>query len=150
DIKPSNLWLEGKRRRVKILDFGLARALEESSVNLTSSGVALGTPAYMAPEQASGDPVDARTDLFSLGCVLYQITTGTLPFAGKPMLAIFNSLANTTPKPARELIADLPAGLSELIEKLLAKQPAERPADAQTVSQTLAALEQAALGAPST
>jgi hypothetical protein len=150
DIKPSNLWLEGKRRRIKILDFGLARAIEESSAHLTGSGEALGTPAYMAPEQATGDAVDARTDLFGLGCVLYQMTTGTLPFAGKTMLAILNSLANTTPTPARELIVGLPAELSQLIDKLLAKEPARRPADAQTVAQTLAALEHAAVIAAAT
>jgi serine/threonine protein kinase len=83
DIKPANLWLEGEARRVKILDFGLARAASEEAA-LTQSGAIVGTPQYMAPEQAGGAPVDTRCDLFSLGCVLYRLCTGILPFKGKP------------------------------------------------------------------
>src|SRR3989442_15501626 len=79
DIKPANIWLEAGRDRVKILDFGLAR-LNQADAQITSSGMIVGTPAYMAPEQASGDPVDGRADLFSLGVILYRMTTGHLPF----------------------------------------------------------------------
>jgi len=79
DIKPSNIWLEAPIGRVKILDFGLAR-LAQDVTNLTQIGMVMGTPAYMAPEQAQGSKVDARCDLFSLGCVLYELATGTPPF----------------------------------------------------------------------
>ncbi|HEV3447860.1 MAG TPA: protein kinase, partial [Gemmataceae bacterium] len=79
DIKPANVWLEGKKGRVKILDFGLARAATDES-HLTQSGAIMGTPAFMAPEQAQGKNVEPRSDLFSLGCVLYRMATGKAPF----------------------------------------------------------------------
>ncbi|HVK10632.1 MAG TPA: serine/threonine-protein kinase, partial [Gemmataceae bacterium] len=87
DIKPANVWLEAPRGRVKILDFGLARATGQD-VHLTGSGTVMGTPAYMSPEQANGQPVDARTDLFSLGAMLYRLATGRLPFPGDSAMAI--------------------------------------------------------------
>jgi serine/threonine protein kinase len=82
DIKPANVWLEGKRGRVKILDFGLTRALDDE-MHLTQSGALVGTPAYMAPEQVEDAVVDGRTDLFSLGCVLYRLCTGAGAFQGR-------------------------------------------------------------------
>jgi serine/threonine protein kinase len=137
--------------RVKILDFGLARAAQVADdAHLTGTGVALGTPAYMAPEQARGEAVDARSDLFSLGCVLYQMGTGALPFQGSSVMAVLNALANGTPTPPRELNPDLPAGLAELIERLLAKNPTARPADAQAVADALAALERTSVAAAPT
>ena len=87
DIKPANIWLEQPAARVKILDFGLARPTRRSD-NLTQSGTILGTPAYMSPEQAHGQPVDPRSDLFSLGSVLYHLCTGKPPFSGEDHLAI--------------------------------------------------------------
>ena len=81
DIKPGNIWLEAPNGRVKILDFGLART-EKEAAHLTASGAIMGTPAYMAPEQARGKHVDARADLFSLGCVLYEMVSGRRPFTG--------------------------------------------------------------------
>src|SRR5262245_5167376 len=82
DIKPANLWLEGDKARVKILDFGLARASADQS-QLTQTGAIIGTPAFMAPEQATGEKVGPQSDLFSLGCVLYRLCTGNMPFRGK-------------------------------------------------------------------
>src|SRR5438105_3783952 len=81
DIKPANVWLEAPKGRVKILDFGLARP-ERDDIHLTKSGAIVGTPAYMSPEQASGAAIDHRSDLFSLGVVLYRLRTGKLPFNG--------------------------------------------------------------------
>jgi len=147
DIKPGNLWLEGTCedgvgfRRVKILDFGLARAVHDDS-RLTAAGGVLGTPAYMAPEQADGQAVDHRADLFSLGAVLYRCCTGTPPFAGPSTLAILSALANKTPVPVREKNPDVPPVLADLIMRLLAKAPGERPQTAAEVAETLRRIEQ--------
>ena len=87
DVKPPNVWLEAPQARVHILDFGLARM--DNDMPLTQVGEIIGTPAYMAPEQAAGTELDRRCDLFSLGCVLYQLCTGQLPFRGGNAIAIF-------------------------------------------------------------
>jgi serine/threonine protein kinase len=150
DIKPGNIWLEqlpGEREgaaprvRVKILDFGLARAAAEDA-QLTQSGVILGTPAYMAPEQARGEKVDARCDLFSLGAVLYQMCTGELPFKGKDTMSVLMALAMDQPPPPRQLRADVPEALSDLIHQLLSKSADGRPATAQAVAEILHDLEE--------
>ena len=96
DVKPANIWLQCPAGRVKILDFGLARATADDT-RLTLSGIILGTPAYMAPEQARGHAVDSRTDLFSLGTVLYRLCAGELPFKGDNTLAILTALAVEKP-----------------------------------------------------
>jgi serine/threonine protein kinase len=143
DIKPGNLWLEGDRRRVKILDFGLARPVAVTPGQpATEPGAIIGTPAYMSPEQARGGAVDARSDLFSLGCVLYQLTTGEPPFRGPDTLAVLTALAVDEPRPPRTLNPELPEGLNALILRLLAKKPADRPATATEVSQQLQALRE--------
>src|SRR5262249_53483227 len=134
DIKPANLWLEtpGAPRAsatggtVKILDFGLARSLANQQ-HLTQSGQIVGTPSYMAREQATGQEVDPRCDLFSLGCVLYRMGTGELPFQGNDTLAVLSALALSTPKAPHDVNPDLPAELSDLIMRLLAKKPEQRP-----------------------
>lgn len=148
DIKPANLWLEaspGRKARegghVKILDFGLARAMADQQ-HLTQTGMIVGTPSYMAPEQAMGKPVDARCDLFSLGCVLYRMATGALPFQGSDTLAILTTLATQAPTPPQELNPEVPEPLAELIVALLAKRLEERPESAQEVADVLRALEQ--------
>ncbi len=122
--------------RVKILDFGLARDVKEDTT-LTQLGTIVGTPAYMAPEQAKGTPVDHRSDLFSLGCVLYRLSTGQLPFRGDNTLAILSSLATETPEAPDLLCPDMPTAASAFILKLLEKDPENRPASAQEAAETL-------------
>ncbi len=141
DIKPGNLWLEGKRGRVKILDFGLARATADDQQQLTQSGAIVGTPAYMAPEQAQAEKVDSRCDLFSLGCVLYRLSTGELPFKGKDQMSMLLALAMTDPVPPHKINPDVPPDLSALILRLLAKDREQRPASAAAVVAALQSLE---------
>src|SRR5262249_52630190 len=126
DIKPANLWLEGDTGRVKILDFGLAKAATDAA-HLTQSGAILGTPAYMAPEQGGGQVPNPRSDLFSLGCVLYHACTGERPFQGPDLIATLAALALHHPPAPKEVRAEVPRALSDLVMQLLAKKPAERP-----------------------
>jgi hypothetical protein len=141
DVKPSNVWLEegpgGAFRRVRLLDFGLARAAT-SDGRLTGPNQLLGTPAYMSPEQARGEDVDFRTDLFSLGAVLYQMLLGRRPFTGPNPLALLSSLALDTPPTPRAVNPTIPAHLSDLVESLLAKDPALRPVSSRAVADELA------------
>jgi ABC-type branched-subunit amino acid transport system substrate-binding protein len=150
DIKPANIWLEALGRgqspgwpdapprvfRAKILDFGLARLNHDQS-HLTQPGLVMGTPAYMAPEQVEGHEVDARCDLFSMGCVLYQLAAGQQPFLGDNSMAVMAAVAMKNPKPPREQNPDLPPPLAKLILQLLSKKPEDRPASAQAVIDTL-------------
>ena len=141
DVKPGNIWLDSAHKgRVKILDFGLARAGTED-VHLTRTGAIVGTPAYMAPEQARGEKVDARCDLFSLGCVLYKLCTGALPFAGDTTTSLLMALALDHPRPVRDLNPDVPPALADLVMRLLAKKPEERPASAREVARAIQAVE---------
>jgi WD40 repeat protein/serine/threonine protein kinase len=139
DIKPANVWLDADSGRVKILDFGLARGAEDTQ--LTQQGAIVGTPAYMAPEQARGETVDPRCDLFSLGCVLYRLCTGQQPFKGKDTISTLMAIATEQPRPPSALNAEVPADLSDLILRLLAKRPADRPASAQVVVDALTAID---------
>ncbi len=144
-IKPANIWLEGERGRVKLRDFGLARSSRgEGGQQLTASGVILGTPAYMAPEQANGAAVDARCDLFSLGCVLYRACAGQLPFQGADLISTLMAVATETPPEPRALNAAVPPALSGLVMRLLAKKPEDRPPSARAVAEALAAIEKGA------
>lgn len=168
DIKPANLWLEtrsqgsgvrgqkdesaDKRRadrsatsrispaRVKILDFGLARSTS-GDATLTRNGIVVGTPAYMAPEQARGDPLDSRCDLFSLGAVLYQSCTGQAPFVDKDAIATLMKVTTVQPPPPCAVAPEVSPPLSELIMMLLAKDPVDRPASAREVIQRITAIE---------
>jgi serine/threonine protein kinase len=142
DIKPANIWLETPDDRVRILEFGLAR-LADGSDNLTQSGSVVGTPAYIAPEQAEGGKVDARADLFSLGCVLYRLCTGQQAFQGATVLSILKALATHTPPPVAQSRPELPPALSALVNRLLAKDAAGRPATAREVAKEIAAIEAA-------
>jgi WD40 repeat protein len=143
DIKPANIWLEanpGGPSRVKILDFGLARQLGEGK-QLTQPGAIVGTPQYMAPEQITGGALDGRCDLFSLGCVLYELGTGKAPFDGKDNVATLMAIASEQPRPPHELNRNLPRTLSRFVMQLLAKDAALRPATAQVVMTALRQIE---------
>lgn len=142
DIKPSNIWLESGKSRVKILDFGLARIADSTDPNITQTGVILGTPAYMSPEQAAGLSLDGRSDLFSLGTVLYRMVVGKPPFRGSNNLAILRSLSIDLPDQPRLVNPAIPERLSNLIMKLLEKEPSGRPGSARLVAEMLENLEQ--------
>ncbi len=132
DVKPANVLIEGgPRRRVKLTDFGLARAADDAS--LSQSGLVAGTPLYMAPEQARGEALDHRADLFSLGSVLYVMCTGRPPFRAGGALAILKRVSEDSPRPIREIIPETPSWLSDLIARLHAKDPAERFQSARDV-----------------
>ncbi|MFT3878338.1 MAG: serine/threonine-protein kinase [Gemmatales bacterium] len=150
DVKPANIWLETlsnpsggdkKLYRVKILDFGLAR-LEEQTDGLTRFGVVLGTPSYMSPEQINGARIDPRSDLFSLGVVLYQLCTGTLPFQGNGVGEVWDAIAQFHPVSTREVNPEVPAKFSRLIDRLLSKMPNHRPPDAINVVRLVENIEQ--------
>lgn len=136
DIKPANVLLENHVERVKITDFGLARAVDDTS--LSQSGVVAGTPEYMAPEQARGEPVDHRTDLFSLGSVLYALCTGRPPFRASGTMAVLKRVCEDTPPPIQELNPAVPDWLVALIAKLHATSPSERFQSAAEVAELLA------------
>jgi hypothetical protein len=153
DVKPANVWLEAPKGRVKLLDFGLARPATvdpASTGHLTENGAVLGTPAFMSPEQAQGKPVDFRTDLFSLGGVLYLLSTGRLPFNGPTATALLIEMAMTRQKSAREVNPKVPAALSELIDRLLAKESGDRPGSAREVVEALRAIERDPTNRPAT
>jgi serine/threonine protein kinase len=136
DVKPSNVWLESPSGRVKLLDFGLARDTVDLE-RATVPGALVGTPAYMSPEQLNGREVDARSDLFSLGSVLYKAATGQLAFAAPTLSATLAAIGEKEPRPARAVNPSVPDGLSSLIEKLHRKNPQERPATALAVVREL-------------
>jgi WD40 repeat protein len=136
DLKPANVWLEAPHDWVLLLDFGLAWAGPED-VRLTGTGLVVGTPQYMAPEQARGEEVGPAADLFSLGCLLYEMCTGTLPYTGGNALAIVWALATHEPRPPHELNPSVPRPLSDLVMRLLAKDQKDRPAGATAVIDAL-------------
>ena len=124
DIKPANLMLENGVERVKITDFGLARAADDAS--LTQNGVIAGTPDFMAPEQAEGRPVDHRSDLFSLGSVLYAACTGRPPFSAESTVAVLRRVCDEQPRPIRDLVPEVPDWLCSIVTRLHEKDPARR------------------------
>ncbi len=137
DVKPANILLEDGLRRVKLTDFGLAR---DADASLTQIGFIAGTPLYMAPEQAAGEPIDARCDLFSLGSVLYEMCTGRPAFRAANTVAVIRRVCDDMPRPIREVNPDIPDALCRIIEQLHAKKPADRPASAAEVADSLTSL----------
>jgi WD40 repeat protein len=135
DVKPANILLENSVERVKITDFGLARAADDAS--LTRSGIIAGTPAYMSPEQAGGERVDHRSDLFSPGSVLYALCTGHPPFRAGSAMAVLRRVCDDTPRPIREINPAIPEWLAAVVAKLHAKDPGQRFATAAEVAALL-------------
>ena len=134
DIKPGNIMLADDGS-VKVLDFGIARALEGQA--LTQTATVLGTSAYMSPEQALGQPVDARSDIYSLGCVLYEMLTGEPPFIADVAAAVLHQHVRVAPKPARERNPNIPPALDALVMQMIAKSPDDRPQTAAEVRDRL-------------
>ncbi|MDQ6612844.1 MAG: serine/threonine protein kinase, partial [Gemmatimonadota bacterium] len=135
DIKPANILLS--QGHALLADFGIARVLDAGVDTLTESGLAIGTAAYMSPEQAAGERVDARADIYALGCVLYELLTGTAPFTGASQRAIMARHAVDPVPSARTVRREVPAALESVVERALAKMPADRFADASAFRNAL-------------
>ena len=146
DIKPMNLFLRDRElAHVKILDFGIARHVHQAGF-LTHTGTVIGTPGYMAPEQVRGETaIDARTDVFSLGCVLYRCLTGTAAFGGDQSLAVLAKILVEEVAPPSTLEPTIPPAVDAFVLAMLAKQPADRPANARVVADELARLADATM-----
>ncbi|MBM4371775.1 MAG: serine/threonine protein kinase, partial [Deltaproteobacteria bacterium] len=146
DLKPSNIMLvgAGDGEVAKVLDFGIAKLLSvpEGSTLLTDSGIALGTPKYMSPEQATGGQVDYRSDLYSLGVILYEMLAGLPPFHGGSPSAVMQRQVSEEPVPLRVMAPDveIPLPLERLLARLLAKRPGERPRRVTDITPELSAL----------
>ncbi|MCZ2343621.1 MAG: protein kinase [Bacteroidales bacterium] len=136
DIKPANILLENGTGRPKITDFGLVRSADDAS--MTQSGYISGTPLYMSPEQAQGLAVDHRSDLFSLGSVLYVMCSGRPPFRAATTIGVLNRVVEEQPRPIREIIPEIPDWLVAVIAELHAKKPEQRLASAKAVEESLA------------
>ncbi len=135
DVKPANILLEEGTLRVVLSDFGLARTMDDAS--LTRTGIVTGTPHYMSPEQAGGDAIDSRSDLFSLGCVIYFMLTGRPPFRAATAMGVLNRICHETHRPVREVNSMVPVPLAKIIDRLLAKNAADRYASAEELEQAL-------------
>ena len=136
DIKPANIWICETSDEVKILDFGLARIADDDP-GLTATGMLAGTPNFMSPEQTRGLELDGRSDLFSLGCILYRLLTGRLPFGAPTVLATLQSIQNQHPDPPQLVQASISSELSDLAMCLLEKQPNNRLGSATQLTQML-------------
>jgi eukaryotic-like serine/threonine-protein kinase len=136
DIKPGNVMVDPSGR-CKVLDFGIARAAADAALTQTTS--MLGSAPYMAPEVALGRPTDARSDVYSLGCVVYEMLTDQPPFRGDLAAAVISQHVNVAPRPPSELTPAVPAALDALVMRMLAKDPAERPQAATEVAAALRA-----------
>jgi len=139
DIKPANIMYELETDTVKVTDFGIARITDSSK---TKTGMVLGTPSYMSPEQLAGKKVDGRSDLYSLGVMLYQMLTGVLPFRGDSMAELMFKIANEEAPDIRIVRAELPQGLSDVVSLALTKRPETRYQNGEQFAQDLLALIQ--------
>ncbi|MER7398500.1 protein kinase [Streptomyces sp. NPDC000151] len=139
DLKPRNVMVKADGT-VTVLDLGIASALDTDTTRLTHTGSPIGSPAYMAPEQAMGGTVGPYTDLYALGVLLHELLSGSVPFAGSTALGVLHRHLYEMPVPVRQLRPDVPEALEALVLRLLAKDPEHRPADAQEVYQALAPL----------
>jgi serine/threonine protein kinase len=135
DVKPANILLETNVDRVMLTDFGLARAVDDAT--LTRTGIIAGTPQYMSPEQANGDAIDHRSDLFSLGSVLYAMCTARPPFRAETTFGVLRRIRETDPRPIREINADIPEWLEQIVMKLLSKHATGRLSTATEVATLL-------------
>jgi serine/threonine protein kinase len=135
DVKPANILLEKGVERVMLTDFGLARAVDDAS--LTRTGLIAGTPQFMSPEQAQGEPIDSRSDLFSLGSVLYMMATGRRPFRAETTLGILRRIVETEPRPISDVNREIPTWFAAIVEKLHAKSPEARFASAGEIAELL-------------
>ncbi|MEM8734270.1 MAG: serine/threonine-protein kinase, partial [Planctomycetota bacterium] len=137
DIKPANILLEDGVERAIVTDFSLARLFDEAT--MTASGTVAGTPQFMSPEQAHGEPLDPRTDLFSLGCVMYAACTGHSPFRGETLMGVVHRVCEVQPRSIRELNAGIDEWLEAFIFKLLEKKPSQRFQTAEDAANVLEA-----------
>ncbi|WP_304440883.1 protein kinase [Kitasatospora sp. MBT66] len=147
DLKPSNVMVREDGRTV-LLDLGIATALDPEATRLTLTGVPIGSPSYMAPEQALSAAVDPRSDLYALGCLLHEMLTGEGPFRAPTALGLLRRHVDDPPVPLRDLRPEVPSTLERLVLDLLAKRPGDRPADAQEVYGRLLPLLPAAVSVP--
>lgn len=138
DVKPANVMVDLPRHLVKLTDFGIARMDDGLR---SRSGVMMGTPSYMAPEQLAGGRLDGRADLYALGVLLFQMLTGRLPYEAPSMGQLLAQIARGEPQALRVLRPDLPPALVDLVTALLQKHPAERPGDGHAVTQALHEIE---------
>ncbi len=140
DVKPGNI-LIAKDGRVKVTDFGIGKFTSATTSDMTRTGQMIGSPAYMSPEQIRGEKIDGRSDLFSLGVVLYELLTGARPFPGESITTLVYQILHTEPRDPREIRSDLPIATREVMARLLAKQPERRPADAREFLRELRRIE---------
>jgi serine/threonine protein kinase len=136
DIKPSNIIIRSDDR-LKITDFGIAHIEDPSGTQQTQAGEILGTPAYMSPEQVMSHPVDGRSDLFSLGIILYEMSTGKRPFTGDSLPALFHAITGVTPPEPFKVNPGIPRGLSQIIMKCIMKKPEERFSSGKALAEAL-------------
>jgi serine/threonine protein kinase len=149
DIKPSNLMVSA-RGHLTIVDFGIVRLLEDNSPRLTAPSQTIGSPLYMSPEQTTAVDVDGRSDLYSFGCVLYELLAGRPPFVAEWPIAVMRMHLEERPVPLGNVRSDLPNGLPELVDRLLEKERDDRPPDAGSVLRSLVAISDTFAGRTTT